>query len=115
MPRVTPKINRVYLKGVTVDTSPVLIAFIRQEYAATPNTTTPNMKLKILTSNITNPELFQSEYIKPENANAIKPCNPSTKTLRFAGAARLAKSLPANPIIPISANIERNEKPSVVG
>ena len=37
MPRVTPKINRVYLKGVTADTSPVRIAFIKQVYAATPN------------------------------------------------------------------------------
>ena len=57
----------------------------------------------------------QIEYIKPEKANARNPCNPNTKTLRLAGAARLARSRPANPNIPKIANIERNEKLSVVG
>ena len=61
MPRVTPKINRVYLKGVTADTSHVRIAFIKQVYAATPNITAQNMKLIILISNMTKPELSQSE------------------------------------------------------
>lgn len=44
-----------------------------------------------------------------------KPYKPSMAMLKLTGAARLAKSRPANPNMPSTANTESNEKLSVPG
>tara|TARA_X000000368_G_C22417641_1_gene444637 strand:+ start:259 stop:507 length:249 start_codon:yes stop_codon:yes gene_type:complete len=53
--------------------------------------------------------------MNPASDNDKNPCSPRVKIWSAFGAARLARSLAANPAIPITASIEKTEKLSVPG
>ena len=53
--------------------------------------------------------------IRPATISIEKPSTPSWRKDRLAGAARVARSRPAKPSIPMTASSDSGPKPSVPG
>lgn len=115
MPKDMPNINRVYLKGVTAEIEPLRIAFINAAYAKTPNTTAATRPVKLAAVGQTNDLPSQKEKSAPATTTVRNPYKPRTQVLIDAGAARLAKSLPANPSVPMTASNDKAEKSAAAG
>ena len=114
-PIAKPKTMREYLKGVIAETSPIRIAETIALYPTTPNRT-PNIKNRpVLISGHRNGSPKNNVRTMPDIATDRNPCMPRVKIFSDFETARLARSLPAKPNIPSTANIDRKEKLSAVG
>lgn len=81
MPKATPKINRVYRKGVTAAMEPLRITFINAEYAKTPAPTVAASPIRLSTLGQTNDWPSHNEKSAPTTTTVKNPYKPKPQVL----------------------------------